>query len=145
MPVATSEWLFQFDTIVYFTCAVIGFFISSRTSKLYAISHNRTHRYLFLGFSMLSVAFLILGLTSWYNYYFSQYSIFSFKFCLQTSKNSCTLNLSEEAFDINDLGNSIYYVLSTASFVFFVMMYFPKKVRLTAALLPLLLSFSQYF
>jgi len=144
MPIVSPTWFFGFDTIVYFACAVIGFFISSRTSKLYSVSHNRTHRFLFLGFSLLSVAFLILGLTSWYNYSFSKYSIFYFKFCLQTSTNSCTVNLSEAMFDLDDLGNSLFFILSTAAYAFFVMMYFPKKIYFTA-FLPLLLSFNQYF
>lgn len=107
-----------FDTVVYFIAAVIGFMIAYNASKVYEISSKRSHMYLSYGFTILSIGFLILAISSGYTYT-------TMKFTNQVTE----LPLFNNVFDVYDMGYWIYYGASIVAYLMFIMMYLPGSAK----------------
>lgn len=107
-----------FDTIVYLIAAIIGFMVAYNASRIYEISSKRSHMYLCHGFTVLSIGFLILAVSSGYTYV-------NMKF----SNEFTELSLFQPAFDVYDFGYWVYYGASVVAYLMLIMMYLPGTAR----------------
>jgi hypothetical protein len=104
-----------FDTVIYLIAAAIGFMIAYNASRIYDISSKPAHKYMFYGFTILSVGFVVLALSSGYTYM----NIWSQHYFTE-------MNLFQPAFDLYDFGYWIYYGASIVAYIMFIMMYLPE-------------------
>ncbi|MBM3304062.1 MAG: hypothetical protein FJY76_03115 [Candidatus Aenigmarchaeota archaeon] len=107
-----------FDTVVYLIAAVIGFMVAYNASKIYAVSSKRSHMYLCHGFTILSIGFLILAISSGYTY-----------MNMHFSNQYTELPLFQPSFDVYDFGYWIYYAASVVAYVMLIMMYLPGSAK----------------
>jgi hypothetical protein len=107
-----------FDTIVYLIAAVIGFLVAYNASKVFGITSKRSHMFLSYGFTILSIGFLILAVSSGYTYA-------NMRFSNQTTE----MQLFAPAFDVYDFGYWIYYAASIVAYIMFIMMYLPGSSK----------------
>jgi len=114
MSILIPTRFYGFDSIMYLASAIIGFLISYYAFKLFKITSKKHHFYLYIGFTVLSIGFLTLALTTGYVYlgYFT-YKQFT-------------------AFDtvsyVDDFGYWIYYLSSFTAYVLFVLMYLAEDL-----------------
>jgi hypothetical protein len=104
-----------FDAVIYLISALIGFMVAYYAYKVYDITSNTSHFFLYIGFTILSMGLLVLSMASFYNF------INLRVFCTE----SCYAGLFDQAFDIRDFGYWIYYASSAVAYLFFVLMYMP--------------------
>lgn len=107
-----------FDTIVYIIAAVIGFMVAYNASKVYNITSRKSHMYLSFGFTILSVGFLILAVTSGYTYIH-----------MRSVNDFTELSLFQPIFDVYDFGYWMYYAASMVAYVMLIMMYLPGSAK----------------
>lgn len=103
-------WFFGFDAIFYFAALLIGLATAFYAYKVYSLTGKKQHFYLFMGFTILSIGFLSLIMTSLY--IFINEPIF--------------LTIYNTTFDVMDFGFILYYVISIIAYAFFIMMYLPE-------------------
>jgi hypothetical protein len=107
-----------FDTVIYLIAAIIGFMVAYQASRIYEVSSKRSHMYLCHGFTILSIGFLILAVSSGYTYLNMMYT-----------NQSTELSLFQPAFDVYDLGYWIYYGASIVAYIMLIMMYLPGSAK----------------
>lgn len=123
---------YGYDSLIYLACALIGFLISYKAYKLHSITEDKRHFYLYSAFTLLSVGFLIISITSAYSYS---------KFFLQGQEIVFNPN-----FDLADMGYWIYFFSSLISYILFALMYLPEEHKSKFLLvLPISLNYYSYF
>jgi hypothetical protein len=106
-------WFFGFDALFYIAALLIGLAVAFYAFKVYSITQKKQHFYLFMGFTILSIGFLSLIMTSLY--IFINDPIF--------------LTIYNTTFDIMDFGFIMYYLISVVAYSFFIMMYLPEEKK----------------
>lgn len=107
-----------FDSLIYLIAAIIGFVVAYYAYKTHQLTSNRSHAYLYYGFAILSIGFLILSLTSFYS--FVNYKV------LCTSPENCYSAIFDTTWDMRDFGYWIYYITSLVGYSLFALMYLPE-------------------
>lgn len=121
MPPIIPIWFYGFDAAMYLVSSLIGFLLSFYFYKLYSISSEKRHLYLFWGFVLLSFGLLSLSVTNAFSY-------ITFWQC--GPRPFCTLGLLDSAFDIESFSYFVYFGLSIIAYAMFMYAYIPKKFRI---------------
>jgi len=124
-----------FDAGIYLISAIIGFVVAYFAFKAYDITEHRSHFYLYLGFVLLSMGFLVLSLSSFYG-------VLNVK---MTCTEACYNRIFDPDFEIRDLGYWIYYLASVVAYGLFALMYFPETGRMSFFILPVWYVFFPFF
>ncbi len=106
---------YGFDSIMYTLSALIGFLVSYYAFKLYNTTNKKSHFYLQLAFTILSIGLLTLGLTSGYTYL--NY------FILETP------GPIDQIVYVDDFGYWIYYLSSLVAYSVMALVYISEKSR----------------
>jgi len=118
-PLIIPVWFYGFDAIMYFICALVGFLLSFYFNKLFSLSSEKKHMYLFLGFLLLSFGLLGLSMSDAFSYAaFWQCGPF------------CVLGILNQTFGLESFSFFIYFGLSIVAYALFMMSYMPKKFAL---------------
>ena len=114
MAILIPVRFYGFDTAMYLASAIIGFLISYYSFKLFRITKKKYHFYLYTGFAVLAMGFLILSLTSGYVYlgYYTEHRYIG----------------SDTSVYVDDFGYWIYYLSSFAAYALFALMYFTEDL-----------------
>jgi len=105
------------DAAIYLVSAIIGFAVAYYAFRLHSFSENRSHYYLYMGFTAISIGLLLLSVATFY-------AFINLKvLCTQ----ECYANMLDPAFDIWDFGYWLYYLASIIAYGFFALMYMPKR------------------
>lgn len=118
-PLIIPVWFYGFDAIMYFICALVGFLLSFYFNKLYSLSSEKKHLYLFLGFLLLSFGLLGISMSDAFSYA-------TFWQC----KPFCVLGILDQTFGLESFSFFIYFGLSIVAYSLFMMAYLPKKFAL---------------
>jgi len=119
MPVLIPVWFYGFDSVMYFISSMVGFLLSFYFHKIYSLSSERRHMYLYLGFLLLSFGLLSLSMTSIYSYT-------TFWQC----RPFCVLGMLDQAFGLEDFSYLLYFGLSILAYTLFMLAYIPKKFKI---------------
>lgn len=120
------EWFYLFSGLVYLLAFAISVFVSYFSFKLYRVTSSKSHALLSVSFLLIAIAFAVISLTSIFTFENSQ-------------------SLTQDIFNLNSSSYNIYYVLTLAAYLFFVMMNIPKKDERFYLLVPLwFISSSQF-
>ncbi len=103
------------DSIFYAASAIIGFLVSYNALKLYNLLEKKSHFYLHLSFTILSMGLLILAATTAYEY------IHYFTFGPRA--------LPDTASFVDDFGYWIYYGCSIIAYLLLALMYMPQTMK----------------
>ncbi len=125
------NWFYGFDSIMYLISSLIGFLLSFYFHKLYSLSSEKRHMYLYYGFLFLSFGLLSLSITNMFSY-------LTFSDC----PTSCLLGLLDRTFSLEDFSYLLYFGLSISAYALFMSAYLPKKFKIPK--LPLII-FLTYF
>lgn len=117
-PIIIPIWFYGFDALMYLISSMIGFLISFYFHKIYSLSSEKRHMYLYLGFLLLSFGLLNLSITDMISYT-------TFWQCLRP----CTLGILDQVFDIIDFSYFLYFGLSILAYTLFMLAYIPKNSR----------------
>jgi hypothetical protein len=98
---------------------MVGFLLSFYFHKIYSLSSERRHMYLYLGFLLLSFGLLSLSMTSIYSYT-------TFWQC----RPFCVLGMLDQAFGLEDFSYLLYFGLSILAYTLFMLAYIPKKFKI---------------
>jgi hypothetical protein len=112
-------WFYGFDAIMYFVSAIVGLLLSFYLYKIYSLSSERRHLYLFAGFLIISTALLCLSVSDAYSY-------ISFWQC----RPMCVLGILNQAFNVSSLAYFAYFGLSLMAYSLFMIAYLPKNFKL---------------
>jgi len=123
-------WFYGFDSVVYFIASLIGFLLSFYFHKMYSFSSEKKHKYLYLGFLLLSFGFLLISFTNTYSY-------LNFKNC----RVSCTLGLIGDVFSLEDYSYFTFFGLSLLAYSFFVLAYWDENFKHSRTLIFLFLIY----
>lgn len=124
------SWFYSIDSVMYLISAIVGFIISYYFHRIYAISSEKKHMYLHLGFAVLSIAFLIISIAS-----LSSYTAYA------KCGNGCTLGLLDNVFSFEDFSYLLYYGLSFIAYVFFVIAYTDEYENFSKKFIPLFIVY----
>jgi hypothetical protein len=124
MHLAIPVWFYGFDALMYFLSSIVGFLLSFYFNRIYSLSSEKRHMYLYLGFMMLSVALLGLSITDSVSYA-------TFMNC----HDSCVLGLMDDAFSLEDFSYFIYFGLSLCALLMFMLAYIPEGFKYSKVLL----------
>ena len=125
-------WFYGLDAVMYFVSAMVGLLLSFYLYKIYSLSNERRHLYLFGGFLILSIALLCLSISDAYSY-------ISFWQC----GPRCTLGLLLQDFSITSLAYFTYFGMSLMAYSLFMISYLPAKFKVPN--LPLWLFCAYFF
>jgi hypothetical protein len=106
-------WFFGIDLVFYLAALLIGLVTAFYAYKVFSITRKKQHFYLFMGFTILSIGFLSLIMTS--TYIFFSEPVF--------------ISIYNTTFDIMDFGFILYYIISIVAYSFFIMMYLPEEKK----------------
>jgi hypothetical protein len=112
-------WFYGFDALMYLISSSIGFLLSFYFHKIYSLSSERRHLYLFWSFLILSFGLLSLSVIDIYSY-------LTFWQC----QPFCTLGLLDQTFDIGNSSYFLYFGLSIIAYALLMMAYIPQKFKL---------------
>jgi hypothetical protein len=114
MAIIIPTRFYGVDSIMYFASAIIGFLISYYSFKLFKVTSKRHHFYLYTGFTILSMGFLTLAMTTAYVYlgYYTQHQFSGFDTTLY----------------VDDFGYWIYYFASAFAYALFILMYLSEDL-----------------
>jgi hypothetical protein len=115
-------WFYGFDALMYFISSLIGFLLSFYFHKIYSLSSEKRHLYLFWGFLVLSFGLLSLSVTDIFSY-------ITFWQCHPSTP--CTLGILDQAFDIASFSYFLYFGLSIIAYALFMFSYIPKKFKIS--------------
>jgi len=105
-------YFYLYSSLACAAVALISFLISYFSFKIYKKSSIKLNLILSLGFLALGIAFASLALASFYTYYYKPYS-------------EDYANLTK----MNYFAYNSYYILSSISYILFVVMYLPGKMK----------------
>ena len=112
-PVPIPISFFAYDFLIFFLCAVIGAMISYKAFRLYQITENKSHYYLYMAFAILSAGMLTLSISGAYVYVkFLEIGYFA---------------VFDDVFGVDDIGYWLYTLSTFISYALLIMMYQPKK------------------
>lgn len=120
MHMFVPGWFYGLDPALHFISALIGFLLSFYFRKAYTLSTDKKHVYLHVGFLLLAISSLILGLTDAYDY-------LAVKKC--QSLDSCTAGLIDNAYSMEVFSYFLYFGLSIAAYLLFLFAYSPEWIR----------------
>ena len=131
MQVLIPVRFYGFDSIMYIASAIIGFFVSYYAYRLFDISSKKSHFYFFMSFTILSMALMVIGITSGLAYlnYFIYHT---------------TPPLLDALAYVDDFGYWIYYIASFAAYCLLAYTYLPERVKFPI-LIPFWYSAFPYF
>ncbi len=118
--IVVPKWFFGFDSAIYLFVAIVGFLITYYSYKTYSITNKKQHLFLYWGFKIISVGFLLLAITR----------IYSYGIVLPTCTDVCVLTTSGSAFTITDFGYWIYFAASLLAYLMFILTSMAEKVKL---------------
>ncbi|MFH1420345.1 MAG: hypothetical protein ABIG30_00025 [Candidatus Aenigmatarchaeota archaeon] len=104
------------DSIVYAICTIISFFMSVYIFKIYKLSSEKSHLYLYYGFLILTVGLFMLSAATIFNF-----------FSMYINGFACNNSLIDMAFSSEDMAYSLYYVASIIAYIIFAFSYTPSK------------------
>lgn len=105
-----------FDSLMYLLSAFIGFLISYYAFKVYNITKKRSHFYLHLSFTILSIGLLILVLTT--GYFYINYYVFK------------RFTAFDEISYVDDFGYWVYYISSLVAYSLLAFTYLSEDWKL---------------
>lgn len=114
---------YGFDSAMYILSAFIGFLVSYYAFKLYTTTNKKSHFYLQIAFTILSIGLLTLGLTSGYAY------INYFRFATPNP-------ILDQIVYVDDFGYWIYFLSSLVAYSLLALMYVSEKSRFLIFLPP---------
>lgn len=120
MPIIIPVWFYGFDSVMYFICSMVGFLLSFYFHKIYSLSSEKKHMYLYFGFLLLSFGLLSLSITSTYSY-----TTF-----WQCRSRPCVLGMLDQAFGLEDFAYLLYFGLSILAYTLFMLAYIPKNFKI---------------
>jgi len=112
-------WFYGFDALMYLISSMIGLLISFYFHKIYSLSSEKRHLYLFWGFLILSFGLLSLSVTDIFSY-------ITFWQC----RPFCNLGILDQTFDIAGFSYFLYFGLSIIAYALLMLAYIPQKFRL---------------
>lgn len=118
MEVAIPLWFYGFGSVMYFLSSTIGFLISFYFYRIYHLSSNKQHQYLYTGFLVLAMGLSILAITNVYSY-------INFKTCTTI----CSLGALDKVFSLEDFAYFMYFGFSLTAYSLIISAYnheFPK-------------------
>ena len=121
MAILIPVWFYGFDAVMYLISSMVGFILSFYFHKLFSLSSEKRHMYLYLGFLLLSFGLLSLTITDMVSYT-------TFWQCRPPFP--CTLGILDQAFGIEDFSYFLYFGLSILAFTLFMMAYTPKNFKI---------------
>ncbi|MBI4163737.1 MAG: hypothetical protein HY512_02650 [Candidatus Aenigmarchaeota archaeon] len=134
--IIVPKWFFGFDSAIYIFVAIVGFLITYYSYKTYSITAKKQHLFLYWGFKIISVGFLLLAITR----------IYSYGIVLPTCTDVCTLSTSGSAFTITDFGYWIYFAASLLAYLMFILTSMAEKIKLPIMfILPVWFAAFPYF
>lgn len=113
MDILIPYRFYGFDSLMYLVSAIVGFFVSFYAYKLYDITAKKQHFYFYIGFTILSMAFLTLSVSTGYSYL--------------TYFRNRPASLLDTVIAVDDFGYWIYYIASLVAYGFMVLAYKPEK------------------
>jgi len=128
--VLIPSWFFGWHAMAYIVSALIGFLVSFYSYRIYHMTKEQNHLYLYLGFAALSMAFLIFGVVELYSY-------------LSISQNM--MQMFESFSSFRDFGIWLYYIGSIIAYLLIAFTYVPKKYRFAPLFLPMWWKGFPYF
>jgi len=117
-------WFYGFDSLMYLIVSAIGFLLSFNFYRIYKLSLEEKHIYLYFGFMLLSVGFLILSIINTFSY-------LSFIKC----RPLCSLGLLDEIFSIEDFSYFMFFGLSLISYIMFLFVYGTRDFKISKILI----------
>ncbi|OGI15647.1 hypothetical protein A3K63_04410 [Candidatus Micrarchaeota archaeon RBG_16_49_10] len=130
MHIIIPIWFYGFDSAMYMICSMIGFLLSFYFNKIYTLSFEKRHLYLYIGFLLLAIGFMGLGIASTYSYV-------SFKACMRV----CNLGLIDDVFSVEDFAYFAYFGFSIAAYIMFLQAYRMMRLNLTNVFVFALLAY----
>lgn len=119
--VLIPRWFFGIDIVFYLMAIAIGLATAFYAYKVYSATGKKQHFYLFMGFTVLSIAFLSLALTSSY---------------ISILAGNPEFVIYNATFDLSDFGFMLYYVISLIAYAFFIAMYMPEGGKPVFSIVP---------
>jgi hypothetical protein len=130
MQIIIPVWFYGFDSAMYFISSMIGFLLAFYFHRIYSLSSEKRHMYLYLGFLLLSIGLLSLSITSVFSY-------IVFKNC----RPACALGLIDDAFSLEDFAYLLYFGLSIAAYTLFIFAYRFEEFKLSKYLILLFFGY----
>jgi len=126
-------WFYGFDATMYFISALVGFLLSFYFHRLYSINSEKTHKYLYLGFLILSIGLMALSISDMFSYveYLGCHEMY----------RPCILSILDNVFSIDDYAYLAYFGLSLVAYFLFIIAYSEKYINFSKMLL---ISFVAY-
>lgn len=118
MEVDVPVWFYGLDSTIYFLSFVIGLFLTMYFHRIHALSSEKRHQYLYIGFLILSLGFSVLAVGSLYGYA---------KFL--TCEGDCSLQSFDTAFSFEDFSYLAYFGFSIAGYVMLIFAYSDENVK----------------
>lgn len=119
MPLLIPVWFYGFDSIMYLISSIVGLLLSFYFHKIYSLSSDKKHMYLYFGFLLLSFGLLSLSITNIFSY-------ITFWHC----QRFCVLGIIDQAFGLEDFSYFLYFGLSILAYALFMLAYTPKNFKL---------------
>jgi len=129
MNIIIPLWFYGFDSIMCIISAMVGFALSFFFYNIQSLTKNKRHKYLYIGFLLLSMSLFLVGIGSAYSY-------INFKMCAQL----CTLGIMDKVFSIEDFTYFIYFGLSLIAYFMFILTYKDDKTKFSKILVPILIA-----
>lgn len=133
MPIIIPVWFYGFDSVMYFISSMVGFLLSFYFHKIYSLSSEKKHMYLYFGFLLLSFGLLSLSMTS----------IYSYTTFWQCRGYPCVLGMLDQAFGLEDFAYLLYFGLSILAYTLFMLAYIPKNFKMPS--LPIYIFLIYFF
>jgi hypothetical protein len=118
MEVDVPVWFYGLDSTVYLLSFVIGFLLTMYFHKIHALSSEKRHQYLYIGFLILSLGFSVLTVGTLFGYA---------KFL--TCVGDCSLESFDTAFSFEDFSYLAYFGFSIAAYVMLIFAYSDENVK----------------
>jgi len=124
MHIIIPVWFYGFDSAMYFVSSIVGFLLSFYFYKIYSLSSDKKHSYLYLGFLLLSIGLLSLAITDLYSY-------IAFSNC----HASCILGIIDDVFSLEDFAYLAYFGLSLMAYILFILAYGSESPKFSKGML----------
>ena len=130
MEVSIPAWFYGLDSIMYFVASIIGFLLTFYFYRIYALSSQKNHQYVYLAFLILSLGFSVLTVSSLYGY---------IKFI--TCEGVCSLQSLDLAFSFEDFSYLTYFGFSLTAYVMLIFAYLDENIKFSKLFILLFLVY----
>lgn len=120
-------WFYGFDAAMYCISALIGFLLSFYFYRLFSINSEKTHKYLYLGFLVLSIGFVAISISDTFSYA-------AYTSC-HNMQRTCILSIIDNAFLLDDYAYLAYFGLSLIAYFLFIRAYSKKYFSLRTSII----------